>query len=142
MSVDNHFKQTLRAWGELYMHRSMRDFVRFSQTAGLSIRQMTTLIYQVARQSFTTYPAGGAGEPIQILCVGGTPEMEQRLERHGYTPVGPLKGFDVPLCELIMPAPETLGWFPTSAGKAYAAIIGTCSSWPLASCAFTGSPLV
>ena len=91
-----------------------------------SARQMTTLIYQVARQSFTTYPAGGAGEPIQILCVGGTPEMEQRLERHGYTPVGPLKGFDVPLCELIMPAPETLGWFPTSAGKAYAAIIGTC----------------
>ncbi|MFN9200924.1 MAG: hypothetical protein ACK5WR_22850 [Planctomycetaceae bacterium] len=91
-----------------------------------SARQMTTIIYQVARQSFTTNPAEGAGEPIHILCVGGTPEMEQRLQRHGYTPVAPLKGFDVRLYELVMPSPETQGWFPTSAGKAYAAVISAC----------------
>lgn len=89
-------------------------------------RQVTTIIYQVARQSFTVKSVEGAGEPIHILCVGGTGEMEQRLERHGYIPVGPLKGFAVPLCELVMPAPETQGWFPTSAGKAYAAIIAAC----------------
>jgi hypothetical protein len=89
-------------------------------------RQVTTLIYQVARHSFVSPSIEGWGEPVRVICVGGTPDVESRLERHGYTRLGPLKGFSVPLYEMEMPAPEEQGWFPTSAAKAYSAIIAAC----------------
>ncbi|MFM7161165.1 MAG: hypothetical protein ACKO3P_12425, partial [Planctomycetaceae bacterium] len=91
-----------------------------------SARQVTTLIYQVARHSFAEESADGWGEPVRVLCVGGTPDVEERLQRHGYTRLGPLKGFTVPLFELEMPAPERSGWLPTSAAKAYSAVIAAC----------------
>lgn len=89
-------------------------------------RQVTTLIYQIARLSFTSSASDGWGEPVRVICVGGTPDVELRLERHGYTRIGPLKGFSVPLYEMEMPAPEGPGWFPTSATKAYSSIIAAC----------------
>jgi len=89
-------------------------------------RQVTTLIYQVARLSFAGPSNDGIGEPVRVICVGGTPDVEMRLERHGYTRIGPLKGFSVPLYEMEMPAPEEPTWFPTSAAKAYSAIISAC----------------
>jgi len=91
-----------------------------------SARQVTTLIYQVARHSFAEESAAGWGEPVRVLCVGGTPDVEARLQRHGYTRLGLLKGFTVPLYELEMPPPERLGWLPTSAAKAYSAVIAAC----------------
>ena len=94
----------------------------------VTARQITTLIYQAARVSWTENAAEGAGQPIRLLAIGGIPANCKRLERHGYTRVGTLYGFDVPLYELIMPAPETAGWFPRSASHAYAAIIAACYS--------------
>jgi hypothetical protein len=97
-----------------------------SRIGWATARQVTTMIYQVARLSFASPFNQGRGEPVRVICVGGTPDVESRLERHGYTRIGLLKGFSVPLYEMEMPAPEELGWFPTSAAKAYSAIIGAC----------------
>lgn len=94
----------------------------------VTARQVTTIIYQVARMSYASDPVAGAGRPIEVLCVGGTPDVCQRLLRHGYLPVGPLKGFDVELYEQILPAPESGGWLPTSAAQAYSGVIAACHS--------------
>lgn len=93
-----------------------------------SARQVTTIVYQVARLSYAPPGNPVAGLPISVTCVGGTPDASERLRRHGYREIGLLKGFDVPLYELVMPAPEKHGWLPTSAGKAYSSIVSVCHS--------------
>jgi DNA-binding MarR family transcriptional regulator len=44
MSIEKHFTEAVRAWAEVYMHRSMRDFARFLHTAGISMPQINTLM--------------------------------------------------------------------------------------------------
>ncbi len=43
------FTTTFLAWLELFMHRSMRSFVRYARERGLSMSQMATL-FQISRR--------------------------------------------------------------------------------------------
>lgn len=43
MVVSTQFTQVLNAWVEVFMRRSMRDFVQFSKESGLSMGQLSTL---------------------------------------------------------------------------------------------------
>lgn len=43
MSVNQHFTSVLRQWAEVFMHRSMRDFMQLSKKSGLSMPQLSTL---------------------------------------------------------------------------------------------------
>jgi DNA-binding MarR family transcriptional regulator len=39
------FTEILRQWAEVFMHRSMRDFHRFTRESGLSMSQLNALFY-------------------------------------------------------------------------------------------------
>lgn len=92
----------------------------------VTARQVATIIFQAARLSWAVDTREGAGQPIHVLCIGGTSEACERLKRHGYAQIGILHGFDVPLFELVWPAPESNGWLPTSAAQAYSGVIAAC----------------
>lgn len=78
----------------------------------VTARQLLTVYYQGARLAYTRDPHEGAGQPVRILCVGGTEYSRQKLERHGYQRLGNMPGFDVPLYEMVAPAPEARPWLP------------------------------
>jgi DNA-binding MarR family transcriptional regulator len=44
MSPEPQFSQALREWAEVFMRRSMRDFVVLSKDAGISMSQLSTLM--------------------------------------------------------------------------------------------------
>ncbi len=44
MSTETQFSQVLREWAEVFMRRSMRDFVLFSKDSGISMSQLSTLM--------------------------------------------------------------------------------------------------
>lgn len=44
MSSPKQFTEAVRAWAEVFMHRSMRDFARFMHASGLSMPQVNTLM--------------------------------------------------------------------------------------------------
>jgi DNA-binding MarR family transcriptional regulator len=44
MFPETQFSQVLREWAEVFMRRSMRDFVLFSKDSGISISQLSTLM--------------------------------------------------------------------------------------------------
>jgi DNA-binding MarR family transcriptional regulator len=44
MSPEPQFSQVLREWAEVFMRRSMRDFVLFSKDSGISMSQFSTLM--------------------------------------------------------------------------------------------------
>ena len=44
MSNKNEFTRVLRRWAEVFMHRSMRDFNRFTRERGLSMPQLNALM--------------------------------------------------------------------------------------------------
>lgn len=44
MSDETHFRQAIHSWSEVFMHRSMKDFKRFMNSAGLSFSQVNTLM--------------------------------------------------------------------------------------------------
>jgi DNA-binding MarR family transcriptional regulator len=48
MATSQEFARAVREWAEVFMQRSMHDFVRFSRSSGLSLSQMSTLyrLYQ------------------------------------------------------------------------------------------------
>jgi hypothetical protein len=98
----------------LFMHGLVaRPVVGVNAKIGwVTARQLLTVYYQGARLAYTQNPREGAGEPVRILCVGGTEYSRGKLERHGYQRLGPMKGFDVPLYELVAPAPEARPWLP------------------------------
>ena len=91
-------------------------------------RQMTTIIYQVARLTLFPLSMEPTNDPLRLLCVGGTTDFAHRLERHGYRRMGWLKSHNVPLYELEIPPPEQRSWFPTSAARAYSGVIGACQA--------------
>ncbi|MFN7770267.1 MAG: hypothetical protein ACK5UC_23945 [Planctomycetaceae bacterium] len=78
----------------------------------VTARQLLTVYYQGARLAYTRDPHEGAGQPVRILCVGGTEYSRQKLERYGYQRLGNMHGFDVPLYEMVAPAPEARPWLP------------------------------
>jgi hypothetical protein len=78
----------------------------------VTARQLLTVYYQGARLAYTRNPREGAGEPVRILCIGGTEYSRNKLARHGYQRLGMMKGFDVPLYELVAPPPEARPWLP------------------------------
>jgi DNA-binding MarR family transcriptional regulator len=70
MSTNNQFTEAVRAWAEVFMHRSMRDFGRFMHVSGLSMPQVNTLMRLYYQES------GGASD------IGPQPRDIQRL--HNY----------------------------------------------------------
>jgi len=44
MSSQKQLSDAIRAWAEVFMHHSMRDFGRFMHTTGLSMPQLNTLV--------------------------------------------------------------------------------------------------
>ena len=44
MSPEPQFSQVLREWAEVFMRRSMRDFVLFTTDSGISMSQFSTLM--------------------------------------------------------------------------------------------------
>jgi DNA-binding MarR family transcriptional regulator len=44
MFPETQFSQVLREWAEVFMRRSMRDFVLFSKDSGISMSQLSTLM--------------------------------------------------------------------------------------------------
>jgi DNA-binding MarR family transcriptional regulator len=44
MSSEPQFSQVLRDWAEVFMRRSMRDFVLFTRNSGISMSQFSTLM--------------------------------------------------------------------------------------------------
>ena len=44
MTKPTHFSQTLRAWMDVFMHRSMRGWNHFAKSTGLSMPQMSILM--------------------------------------------------------------------------------------------------
>jgi len=44
MTKPNQFSQTLRAWMDVFMHRSMRGWNRFAKSTGLSMPQFSILM--------------------------------------------------------------------------------------------------
>jgi DNA-binding MarR family transcriptional regulator len=53
MLTQIQFNQVLQNWTEVFMRRSMREFVQFSKSSGLSMGQLSTL--------FRLYHRGGCG---------------------------------------------------------------------------------
>ncbi len=53
MLTQVQFNQVLQNWAEVFMRRSMREFVQFSKASGLSMGQLSTL--------FRLYHRGGCG---------------------------------------------------------------------------------
>ncbi len=53
MFTEVQFNQVLQNWAEVFMRRSMREFVQFSKASGLSMGQLSTL--------FRLYHRGGCG---------------------------------------------------------------------------------
>ncbi len=53
MFTELQFNQVLQNWAEVFMRRSMREFVQFSKASGLSMGQLSTL--------FRLYHRGGCG---------------------------------------------------------------------------------
>lgn len=51
MSSEKQFTDTIRAWAEVFMHRSMRDFMRFVNASGLSMPQINTLMRLYYREA-------------------------------------------------------------------------------------------
>ena len=45
MTRSDKFSLVLRNWSEIFMRRSMHDFIQFSKDSGLSLTQMTTLFH-------------------------------------------------------------------------------------------------
>src|SRR4030067_906969 len=43
MTDPQQFTQVLHDWAEIFMRRSMRDFIQFSKDSGLSVTQLSTL---------------------------------------------------------------------------------------------------
>jgi DNA-binding MarR family transcriptional regulator len=80
MSTPNHFNKVLRDWAEMFMRRSMHDFVQFSKVSGLSIVQLNTL--------FRLYHAGrcGVSEIGDHLGVtnAAASQMVERLVQMGF----------------------------------------------------------
>lgn len=79
MPTNQQLSAALREWAELFMRRSMRDFIQFIKETGLSTTQLNTLMrlyYQGA------CPISDIGDHLGITNAA-TSQMAQRLVEHG-----------------------------------------------------------
>jgi DNA-binding MarR family transcriptional regulator len=79
MSTNQQLSVTLREWAELFMRRSMRDFIRFIKETGLSTTQLNTLMRLYYHGAC---PISEIGDHLGITNAA-TSQMAQRLVEHG-----------------------------------------------------------
>ncbi|MCG3209802.1 MAG: hypothetical protein FOGNACKC_03429 [Anaerolineae bacterium] len=79
MSVNQQLSAALREWAELFMRRSMRDFIHFIKANGLSTTQLNTLMRLYHHDSC---PMSDIGDHLGITNAA-TSQMVQRLVEQG-----------------------------------------------------------
>lgn len=79
MSANQQFSAALREWAELFMRRSMRDFIHFIKETGLSTTQLNTLMRLYYHDAC---PVSEIGDHLGITNAA-TSQMVQRLVEQG-----------------------------------------------------------
>ena len=79
MSVNQQLSAALREWAELFMRRSMRDFIHFIKENGLSTTQLNTLMRLYYHDAC---PVSEIGDHLGITNAA-TSQMVQRLVEQG-----------------------------------------------------------
>jgi DNA-binding MarR family transcriptional regulator len=79
MTRSDKFSLVLRNWSEIFMRRSMHDFIQFSKDSGLSMTQMTTLfhLYHGSRCGVSNI-----GDLLGVTNAAAS-QMIDRLVQHG-----------------------------------------------------------
>lgn len=79
MSTNQQLSTALREWAELFMRRSMRDFIQFIKVTGLSTTQLNTLMRLYHHGAC---PVSNIGDHLGITNAA-TSQMAQRLVEQG-----------------------------------------------------------
>jgi DNA-binding MarR family transcriptional regulator len=79
MSANQQLSTALREWAEVFMRRSMRDFIHFIKETGLSTTQLNTLMRLYYHDSC---PISDVGDHLGITNAA-TSQMVQRLVEQG-----------------------------------------------------------
>lgn len=79
MPVNPHLSAVLREWAELFMRRSMRDFIQFIKESGLTTTQLNTLMRLYYRGDC---PISEISDHLGITNAA-TSQMVQRLVEQG-----------------------------------------------------------
>ena len=79
MSANQQLSAALREWAELFMRRSMRDFIHFIKETGLSTTQLNTLMRLYYHGAC---PVSEIGDHLDITNAA-TSQMVQRLVEQG-----------------------------------------------------------
>ena len=79
MSANQQLSAALREWAELFMRRSMRDFIHFIKETGLSTTQLNTLMRLYYHGAC---PVSEIGDHLGITKAA-TSQMVQRLVEQG-----------------------------------------------------------
>jgi len=79
MSANQQLSAALREWAELFMRRSMRDFIHFIKETGLSTTQLNTLMRLYYHDAC---PVSEIGDHLGITNAA-TSQMVQRLVEQG-----------------------------------------------------------
>jgi DNA-binding MarR family transcriptional regulator len=79
MSVNQQLSDALREWAEIFMRRSMRDFIHFVKENGLSTTQLNTLMRLYYHDAC---PVSEIGDHLGITHAA-TSQMVQRLVEQG-----------------------------------------------------------
>ncbi|HEX7974430.1 MAG TPA: MarR family winged helix-turn-helix transcriptional regulator [Anaerolineales bacterium] len=77
MSAENQFNKVLHRWVEVFMRRSMREFMEFSRASGLSMSQLSTL--------FRLYHRGmcdvsGVGEHLGVTNAAASQMVDKLVQ--------------------------------------------------------------
>ena len=79
MTRSDKFSLVLRNWSEIFMRRSMHDFIQFSKDSGLSMTQMTTLFHL---HHGSSCGVSNIGDLLGVTNAAAS-QMIDRLVQHG-----------------------------------------------------------